>query len=284
MKALPFLLAVGSLAVGTAQAGTVVLTPDDVVNGIEINAAMDQATDFGTEPGKVVFDGQGKGFTCVINEDSPENNKLTFIRYSNLQLVGINGANTGDGICNIVFADAPLENILIEGLKVASFIEEGTGISAPGLSPRKDVTIRKNDITGAIALQAFNPVRWKIYSNTLGRAREEVVILIGAQDSEFIGNTVTGFPGLLLVPSQTQESTGNKIIANRFSSSNSIELRGAASRNIVALNTGECPVVILGAATTQNAVLFNRAPSATCGGTGAVQDLGSGNKLFGNRP
>jgi hypothetical protein len=284
MKALPFLLAIGSLAIGTAQAGTVVLTPDDVVNGIEINAAMDEATDFGTEPGKVVFDGQGKGFTCVINEDSPENNKLTFIRYSNLQLVGINGADTGDGICNIVFADAPLENILIEGLKVASFIEEGTGISAPGLSLRKDVTIRNNDITGAIALQAFNPVRWKIYGNTLGRAREEVVTLIGARDSEFIGNTVDGFPGLLLLPSQTQESTGNKIIANRFSSSNGIELRGAASRNLVALNTGECPVVILGASTTQNTVLFNRAPSATCGSYGAVQDLGSGNKLFGNRP
>jgi hypothetical protein len=284
MKALPFLLAVGSLAIGTAQARTVVLTPADVVNGIEINAAIDTATQHGTEPGKVVFDGQHTGFSCAINEDSPENNKLTFIQYSNLQLVGINGADTGDGICNVVFADAPLENILIEGLKIASFIEEGTGISARGLSVRKNVTIRKNDISGAMALQAFNAVDWKIYSNTMGRSRDLVVSLVGMQDSEIIGNTISGFPGILMSSSETQDTTGNRLIANRFSDSQGITLRGAASRNIVALNTGECPVVVLEADTTQNRVLFNRAPSATCGEYGAVQDLGSGNRVFGNKP
>ncbi|MCC2637074.1 MAG: hypothetical protein K0Q68_793 [Moraxellaceae bacterium] len=284
MKALPLLLAAGSLAIGTAQARTVVLTPDEVVNGIQINAAIDTATQYGTEPGKVVFDGQSKGFSCFIGEDNPENSKLTFIQYSNLQLVGINGANTGDGICNVVFADASLENILIEGLKIASFIEEGTGISAPGLSVRKYVTIRNNDITGAIALQAFNAVDWKIYNNTMGRSRDIVVSLVGAQDSEVIGNTINGFPGLLMSSSQTQETTGNRIVANRFSDSQGITLRAGATRNIVALNTGECPVVILDPGTTQNKVLFNWAPRASCGEYGAVQDLGSGNKVSGNRP
>lgn len=284
MKALPLLLAVGSLAIGTAQARTVVLTPDEVVNGIQINAAIDTATQYGTEPGKVVFDGQHKGFSCSIGEDNPDNNKLTFIQYSNLQLVGINGADTGDGICNIVFADAPLENIVIEGLKVASFIEEGTGISAPGLSVRKNVTIRKNDIRGAIALQAFNAVSWKIYSNRIGGAREEVVSLWGAQDSEIIGNTITGFPGILLFPSESQDTTGNRIIANRFSDSGGIQLRRTGSRNIVALNTGECPLVFLDSGTTQNKVLFNWAPRETCGEYGVVQDLGSGNKVSGNKP
>jgi hypothetical protein len=84
--------------------------------------------------------------------------------------------------------------------------------------------------------------------------------------------------------SETQHTTGNRLIANRFSDSQGITLRGAASRNVVALNTGECPVVVLEADTMQNRVLFNRAPSATCGEYGAVQDLGSGNRLFGNRP
>lgn len=284
MKALTFLLAVGSLAVCTAQAATVVLTPADVVNGIEINAAIDKATRYGTEPGRVVFDGRDEGFSCAVNEDNPENSKLTFIQHSHLQLIGINGANTGDGICNIVFADAPLEDILIEGLKVANFIEEGTGINAPGLSPRKDVTIRKNDISGATAIRAINPVDWKIYNNTIGRARDEVIALFGAQDSEITGNTITGEPGIFLFPSQTQETTGNRIIANRFSGSGGVQLRRTGTRNIVALNTGLCPVVFLDTGTTLNKVLFNRAPSESCGEEGAVQDLGSGNQVFGNRP
>lgn len=284
MKALSLLLAVGSLAIGTAQARTVVLTPGDVVNGIEINAAIDTATQYGTEPGRVVFDGQHKGFSCLVGEDNPDNSKLTFIQYSNLQLVGINGASTGDGICNIVLADAPLENILIEGLKVASFIEEGTGISARGQSVRKNVTIRKNDISGAIAIQAINPVGWKIDGNTIGRAREEVVSLFGAQDSDIIGNTITGFPGILLFPSEGQDTTGNRILANRFSDSGGIQLRRTGSRNIIALNTGECPIVFLDSGTTHNKVLFNWAPRASCGEYGAVQDLGSGNKVVGNRP
>lgn len=284
MKALPFLLVVSSLTLGTAQAATVVLTPDDVVNGIEINAAIDTATQYGTEPGKVVFDGQHKGFTCFVGEDNPENNKLTFIQYSNLQLVGINGADTGAGICNVVFADAPLENILIEGLKIASFIEEGTGISARGLSVRRNVTIRKNDITGAIALQAFNAVDWKIYSNTMGRSRDIVVSLVGMQHSEIIGNTINGFPGIHMRPSETQETIGNKLIANRFSDSGGIFLFGAATRNLVSLNTGECPVVTLDTGTTLNQVLFNWAPRASCGEYGAVQNLGSGNKVVGNKP
>lgn len=284
MKALPVLLAVGGLSICTAHAETVILTPGEVVNGVEINAAIDTATRYGTEPGKVVFDGQDKGFSCLVNEDNPENNKLTFIQYSNLQLVGINGANSGDGICNIVFADAPLENILIEGLKVANFIEEGTGISAPGLSLRKNVTIRKNDISGATAIRATNPVDWKIYSNTIGRSRDEVIALFGAQDSEITGNIVTGEPGLLMFPSQTRESTGNRIIANRFSGSGGVQLRRTGTRNIVALNTGLCPVVFLDTGTTLNKVLFNRAPSEGCGDDGAVQDLGSGNQVFGNKP
>lgn len=284
MKALAFLLAAGSLAVCTAQAGTVVLTPDEVVNGIEINAAIDKATRHGTEPGRVVFDGRDEGFSCAVNEDNPENDKLTFIQYSHLQLVGINGANTGDGICNIVFADAPLEDILIEGLKVANFIEEGTGISAPGLSPRKDVTIRKNDISGATAIRAINPVDWKIYNNRIGRSRDEVIALFGAQDSEITGNTITGEPGILLFPSQTRDTTGNRIIANRFSGSGGIQFRRTGTRNIVAFNTGHCPVVFLDTGTTLNKVLFNRAPSESCGEDGAVQDLGSGNTVFGNKP
>lgn len=284
MKALSFLLVASSMAIGTAQAGTVVLTPGDVVNGIEINAAIDQATNYGSEPGRVVFDGQSTGFTCVVNEDNPDPGKLTYIRYSNLQLVGINGANTGAGICNIVFADAPLENILIERLKVANFIEEGAGIRAWGLTPIRNVTIRSNDITGAVALLAVNPVRWKIYSNTMGRSREEVVLLSGAQDTEIIGNTISGFPGLFMGPSQTQESTGNSLIANRFSEGRGIALQGAATRNLVALNTGDCPVVILGAGTSLNKVLFNRAPSAGCGSEGAVEDLGSNNRVVGNKP
>lgn len=284
MKALPFLLAAGSLTIGAAQAGTVVLTPDEVATGVEINAAIAKATTHGTEPGRVVFDGQHKGFSCQVNEENPEVSELTFIQYSNLQLVGINGANMGDGICNVVLADAPLENILIEELKIASFIEEGTGISARGLSPRNNVTIRNSDISGAIAIQAFNPVGWKIHKNTIGRARDTVIMLFGAQDSAIIGNTITGEPGILLAPSDTQDTTGNKIIANRFSGVDGIELRRTGSHNLVALNTGNCPVVLLDSGSTLNTVLFNRAPSASCGDYGAVQDLGSGNRLFGNRP
>lgn len=284
MKALSFLLAVASLAVGTAQARTIVLTPSEVVDGIQINAAIDTATHHGTEPGRVVFDGQGTGFRCGIHEDNPDVSKLTYIQYSNVQLVGINGANSGAGICNVVIADAPLENILIEGLRIANFIEEGTGISARGLSPRKNVTLRNNNITGAIALQAFNPVGWKILNNTMGRSRDEVVGLFGAQDSEISGNTITGQPGIILFPSTTQDSTGNKFIANRFSNSVGIELRAGATRNLVTLNTGPCRLVFLDTGTTLNKVLFNWSPKESCGAGGAVVDLGTDNKVVGNKP
>lgn len=284
MKALPFLLAVGSLTIGTAQARTVVLTPGDVATGAEINAAIDKATDHGTAPGKVVLDGQHRGFSCAVHEDNPDVSQLTYIQYSNVQLVGINGADTGAGICNVVIADAPLHNIRIEGLRIANFIEEGTGISATGLSVRRNVTIKNNNITGAIALLAYNPVGWKIYNNTMSRAREDVVLLLGMQDSEIIGNTISGFPGITLLPSQAQDTTGNKIIANRFSDSGGIQLRRTGSRNLIALNTGGCPVVTLDSGTTLNKVLYNRAPSESCGSYGAVQDLGSGNKVVGNQP
>lgn len=283
MKALPILLAIGSLAVGTAQAQTVVLTPAEVSNGIEINAAIDTATRQGSEPGKVVFDGQGSGFSCAVNEDNPDPGKLTYIRYSNVQLVGINGAREGAGICNVVIADAPLENILIEGLRIANFIEEGSGISARGLSPRRNVIIRNNTITGAIALQAFNPVAWKIHNNTLGRARDEVVALFGARDSEISGNTISGFPGIVMLPSQTSETIGNRIVANRFTESAGIQLQQAASRNLVTLNTGPCRLVFLDVGTSQNRVLFNWAPRDTCAAS-AVLNLGTDNKVVGNRP
>lgn len=284
MKALPFLLAVGSLAVGTAQARTVVLTPGEVVNGIEINAAIDTATQYGTEPGRVVFDGQGTGFSCAINEDNPDVSKLTYIRYSNVKLVGINGARGGDGICNVVIADAPLENILIKGLKIANFIEEGTGISARGLSPRRNVTISHNDISGAIAIQAINPIGWKIHNNTVGRSRDEVIGLFGAQDLEISGNTVNGEPGIILFPSQTQDSTGNKIVANRISGGGGVWLRTGATHNLVSLNRGRCPVVILDAGTSQNKVLFNWGTPESCQGGSAVLDYGTDNKVVGNKP
>lgn len=284
MKALPFLLAIGCLAVSTAQARTVVLTSNDAITGVEINAAIDTATNFGQEPGKVVFDGQGRGFSCGVHEDNPDVSKLTFIQYSNLQLVGINGANRGAGICNVVIADAPLENILIDGLKIANFIEEGIGISAAGFTPRKNVTIRNNDITGAAAIQANNPVGWKIYNNTVGRSRDWVIGLFGAQDSEVSGNTIDGQPGIFLHASPTQDATGNRIIANRFSVGVGVQMQEGASRNIVSLNTGDCPVVVLGAGTTQNKVLFNWSPTASCGGGSAVVDLGSNNKVVGNKP
>ncbi|MDF2445420.1 MAG: Periplasmic copper-binding protein (NosD) [Moraxellaceae bacterium] len=289
MKQMFALLMVAGCLATNAHADTVTLTRNDVTDVGDIEAAIATATRNGTVAGKVILDGSEGRFTFPDFSDQSID-----ITVSNLTITGRNAAALDAGFA---FGSVEVSNIVIEGLEIQSPVEDGVAILSTGTNVTSNVTIRSNSISSqASAFFVSNATDWRIKSNTISSGAEEdtgAITLLGARASEIIGNRVTsGAWGIVLTASSLRESTGNQIVANQVSArGRGMVLTGAASRNTVLLNhisLGESSDTVTGVfldtGTARNRVLFNKASAAAGGSLVTVQDLGSNNRVSGNRP
>jgi hypothetical protein len=162
MKKIALLLSIAMLfTLGNAPMGgpnaEVTLNADQVTSAVDIEHAIDTATNNGTRPGIVTLD-SSKGDFIYTGDDRSIN-----IYYSNITLRSRNSAeitNCGDGV---YFDNAVADNITIEGIV---FYCEATAMNALGAGTHKNVTVRKNVFkTNGPAVEAQHADGWNITDN-----------------------------------------------------------------------------------------------------------------------
>ncbi len=210
MKKIFALLAVFGFFTNTAYGEAVTITKDDVTSALDIEAAINTATGFGSEPGIVILDGSKGSFTYT----GPD--KSINIAVSNLKLLGIKGAtiiNCDDGL---FFDGVTAGNILIKGI---AFQCTGDGIDGlPGLW--ENVRVQNNLFKAAsFGIIIRNPVNWRIRNNTITAGTGQVqaaVAFIGGTDSTIENNALTAFNGVALTNFFASASTGNRVVRNHI--------------------------------------------------------------------
>lgn len=288
MKALPTILVACCACSAAAHAGTVTLTSNDVTSAPDIEAAINTATNFGTEKGTVILDGSQGEF--VYSGPFPLDTSINVFR-SNFTLRGINNATIANCDDGLFFDDFALDDIVIEDM---TFHCTGDGIDGAGLSQRTDVIIRRNVFeTGIFGIIQNNAIRWSIMNNTINAGTipaQTAVALFGGRDSSVVNNSLSAFRGVWLTSESGLHSTGNQVTNNRIEAlETGVRLEGSASGNTVAANriTLTSPAdtgIFLDSGTSGNKVLGNQAEVTGGGSLTTVQDFGTGNMVSGNKP
>lgn len=229
MKKIALLLSIAMLfTLGNApmrgSSPEVVLNASQVTSAVDIEMAIDAATDDGQRPGIVTLDSSAGDFTYTGDDRSIN------IYHSNVTLRSKNGAvitNCGDGV---FFDDFVTDNIVIEGIK---FVGEN-GIIAP-FGTHRNVTVRNNIfiansyaigvrgaegwvITGnhaagnATVIQLFESTETRIANNSLVGSNPGLGIFLEKSDGNTISHNmiVNGWQGVLL----GWGSSGNRIVNN----------------------------------------------------------------------
>jgi parallel beta-helix repeat protein len=220
-----------SSAAGGAP-GTVVLTADMVQDAVDIEAAINEATHYGTRPGTVILDGRGGPF--IYSPDALDVDVNIFV--SDLTLRGAYQARLQGG--GITFDGMPLSNITIENLWVqcpADCITSSGGahrnvtvrdnrIEAPNFGIAVGAEgpgaygwlIEKNRITaGNLAVLLLFTTNIKVVNNQLSDAAWGIVLEGTAQENQIIANSIFNVRegGIALRP----DTLENKVHANRVS-------------------------------------------------------------------
>jgi len=208
-------------AASDSPAGRVVLTAADVTSAVDIEAAIHLATARGTRPGMIILDGRRGPFTYTGDD------RTINIFYSNISLIGINGAILPGGV---FFDGVPADNILIENLVFSCLVDHDDCITS--LGAHRNVTLRGNLILAhSFGIQIAQTGGWLITQNTV-QAEGVAVHILEANDVRVASNHLSGhiplqieasgkckavqnaiqgdWQGVLLA----RESWGNKIIAN----------------------------------------------------------------------
>jgi len=208
-------------AASDSSAGKVILTADDVTSAVDIEAAIHQATVYGTRPGTIILDGR-RGPFVYTGEDRTIN-----IFYSNLSLIGVNGAIIPGG----VFFDGVIaDNILIENM--VFFCGVGFDDCITSWGEHHSVSLHGNLILARnFGIQVAQTQGWKITDNTV-QAEGVAVHLLEVSDVTVMNNHLSGFIPLQIEASGNckaiqnaiqggwqgvllaRESWGNKVIAN----------------------------------------------------------------------
>jgi nitrous oxidase accessory protein NosD len=278
MKVLLVLLLLAlPLLTGAAPLPTeVVLTARDVVSAIDIEAAIQAATNYGTRPGVVTLDARYGPFIY----DHPD--KSINIFYSDVTLRSLNGAtftNCDDGV---FFDDFPLHDIVVRGITfrctgggvaIPMIFNECRGVTIQGntfevqavgvsVSLGSDVTIVRNVVSGGDPIVLYDSTGVRIAGNDL---HGNVSVLLNNSD----GNQVTGnYIGATDVGVMLRMgSDGNKVNANRISGVQTagIALEEGNSGNHVHANKVAC------------------AACAACVAVVATQDGWEQNRISGNQ-
>lgn len=209
MKKIALLLSVAMLfTLGNAPmrgpSTEVVLNASQVTSAVDIETAIDTATDHGQRPGIVTLDSSAGEFVYT-GEDRSIN-----IYYSNVTLRSKNGAvikNCGDGI---FFDDFVTDNIVIEGIR---FIGENGVIAAFGT--HRNVTIRNNVfIANSYAISARGADGWVITGNQ-GVGNATVIQLLEATETRIANNSLVGSSqglGIFLEKSNGNTVSNNMIV------------------------------------------------------------------------
>lgn len=179
----------------------VVLNASQVTSAVDIEMAIEAATDHGQRPGIVTLDSSKGDFTYTGDDRSIN------IYHSNITLRSKNGAvitNCGDGI---FFDDFVTDNIVIEGIK---FVGENGVIAAFGT--HRNVTIKDSVfIANSYAIGARGAEGWVITGNhAAGNAT--VIQLLEATETRIANNSLVGSsPGLGIF---LEKSDGNSVSHN----------------------------------------------------------------------
>ena len=235
MKSIRFMLVIilllapigPSIAAAQGAPVTVVLTANMVTSAIDIEAAINQATEYGTRPGVVIFDGHGGPFVYAPEAEDVDIN----IFVSHLTLRGVNNAKLQGG--GVTFDGMDLSNITIENLWVicpADCITSPEGqhinitvrhnrIEAPNfgiaVGPKADGwLVDHNRITsGNIAVQLLSTTRIKVINNQLSAAALGITLEGTAQGNLIIANQIRDVheAGIAL----GEETWANKVHANQ---------------------------------------------------------------------
>lgn len=257
MKKIAWLLSVAVLfTLGNAPmrgpSTEVVLNAGQVTSAVDIEIAIDSATDHGQRPGIVTLDSSAGEFVYAGDDRSIN------IYYSNITLRSKNGAvikNCGDGI---FFDDFVTDNIVIEGIR---FVGENGVIAAFGT--HRNVTIRNNVfiansyainargadgwvITGnqasgnATAIQLLESTETRIADNSLIDSSQGLGVFLEKSNGNTISRNmiVNGWQGILI----GRGSSGNRVVNNTIYlvQQSGISFEGNNEYNSVLANKVSC--------------------------------------------
>ena len=262
------LAAVALVALPTAAvAGTVTLRASQVNDALDVEAAINLATSFGTVPGTVILDGSTGTFSFDDNTDQTIN-----ISVSNLTFKGIKKAVLEN--CDsafFFFNESPIQNIVIEHLTFRCF-GDAIGTGRPAL--KRNVAVRHLVIEAGLGgIAVAGAVNWTIVNNRISAAnlntRSAITLFLG-KDVTIRNNRLSGTNGvqITLDPSQFpgQSSRRNKVVDNVIDVVNvGVLLEQGARNNIIARNRiisrGALAGIFLEQTTSNNLVKNNRVVS-----------------------
>ena len=269
MKTFALFLLVGMLfTLGNApmdrKVTEVTLNASQVASAVDIEHAIDIATDNGTRPGMVTLDSSAGDFTYTADDRSIN------IYYSNVTLRSGNGAviaNCGDGV---FFDDFVTNNIVIEGIR---FIGENGVIAAFGT--HRNVAVRDNvffvnsfaigatraegwtiagnyAVSGSMPIHLLESTETKIVNNSLIAPNQGLGVFLEKSNWNTIDHNmiVNGWQGILI----GWGSSGNRVVNNTILlvQQSGISFEGDNEHNSVLANrvscqpNAECQVVNVG--------------------------------------
>ena len=285
------LAAVALVALSTAPvAGTVTLRASQVNDALDVEAAINLATSFGTVPGTVILDGSTGTFAFDDNTDQTIN-----LSVSNLTFKGIKSAvlkNCDSAI--FFFNESPVRNIVIEHLTFRCF-GDAIGWGRPAL--KRNVTIRHLVIEAGLGgIVVGGAVNWTIVNNRISAANVDTrpaISLVYGKEVTIRNNRLSGTNGVQLGLDTSQfpgqASRRNKVVENVIDVVDvGVLLEQGAARNDIVRNRiisrGTTGGIFLDQTTSNNLVRNNRVVSEGPTQTPTVVNLGANNRVVGNRP
>lgn len=269
--------AIGLLGAIPGSAGEVVLTARDVTSATDIEAAINEATASGTQPGTVVLDG-GFGEFVYLDDDRAVN-----IGLSDLVLRGINHARLVNCDAGVFFNENAVSNILIDGITFDC--PGGDGIHSIGAGPRENVVVRNSVVKGRLfGLSVGGAIDWHVIDSIIiGLAAG--VAFDSSDGVDLANNVIIGGDGIRLDGTTAYDVSGNRI---ETIVGTGVRLENVADdnrivRNQICVRRGSGPGIVLGPETSDNTVRGNRVSTVDGKLPVVVDDQGINNKVVGNR-
>ena len=269
----PFLT---SPAAASAPPNLIILTADQVQGAMDIEMAINDATQFGSRPGTVILDGRHGPFVYTTDDRSLN------IFVSNLTLRGQNGAQIENCADGLFFDDFPLRYVLVEGI---TFICEAGGVVAPGAF--RNVTLRGNVFhSGAAGISLGGASRDWLIANNIILADGDGLRIDGSSRIVILNNRISGFLGVALMNSAESQVRYNLIQA----AWQGVLLGQESWKNMVKMNTiygVEQSGIALEPGVTGSIILSNQvacAPGADCLTVDAMPEVAAVNKILLNVP
>lgn len=260
-----------------SASGIVRLTAADVASAGDIEAAIHQATEWGTHPGTVILDGSQGPFVYKIADG---NDYTINIFYSNVALIGKNKAvfTNSEGI---FFDELPADHIRIQNLTMYCttdcIISWGT---------HRDVRIQNVTLfAGGLGIQVAQTQNWSIRNSRI-TADGSAVQVMDAQSIKITHNRLTAY-----IPVMLHNTTKCQVAQNDLKGQwQGVLLTSPSSANMVNRNRikgVESSGIALEPGTFENMIIRNQvscAPGLDCLTVDADEQTLAVNHVVGNQP